>query len=554
MNSYSFWLARSTASKWLYTFLGALLFWLAFPPLDYSALIFVFLVPVLLIEDELFYSPAAESGRKLWWWSMAQFLLLNSLTLWWIKNAAWVGAIASVLANTLLMSLVVYLYHRMRRSSGDRYAAFGLVSLWIGYEFLHYSWDLDFPWLTLGNSFANHPSWIQWYDKTGVFGGSLWVLVVNLSLFYGIKNLLLRFNPQLDTDEKRYLGWNAARYFSRGFFLLLLPLVASWMMWSNYQPKGVKAEVAVVQPNFDPYNSKFDENLYQNQLDSLLSLTDKAMTPETRLVLWPETSIPGSIWLKEGDQNWQQASIRHFLSNYEGPALLVGASALTSFQQGEKVPDFARPHPAGGYYLPHNSALFYRNDQEPQVYHKSQLVIGVEKMPYPQILGFLGKLSVDLGGMTGTLGKQKERAVFENAGIKVAPVICYESVFGGYVTEYMRNGANLIGIITNDGWWGDTDGYRQHLAFARLRAIENRRDVARSANTGISAFINQRGELLGTTGWWEQNTLTAEVYLNEELSFYSRYGDYLGRTAAFLAILLVLIHWSKSRSKKGKIR
>lgn len=556
MNSYLFWLGRPKSAKLVLTVLGALAFWLAFPPYDQFYLGFFFLVPLLLIEEDLFYSGAVDSMRRLWWWSNLQFVLLNSLCLWWIKNAAWVGAIASILANTLLMSLVVVIYHLMRKRSGDRFAQWGLISLWVGYEYLNYQWEFDFPWLVLGNIFANVPELVQWYDKTGVFGGSIWVLLLNLLAFRFIKKLLLSRNQQLDKDEKRWFTFTALRDGVRWLVVFSVPAIASYATYSAYQPQGITAEVAVVQPNFDPYAVKFDQDLYGLQLDTLLTLTDRAMTPETRLVLWPETSVPGNIWLSEGDKNWQIASTRSFLSNYEGPALLVGASTLSSYKQGEKLPDFVRPLPNGGpqgdaqWYLPHNSALLLKNFAATEIYHKSQLVIGVEKMPYPKLFGFLSSLSVDLGGMSGTLGTQTERTVFQHVGIGAAPIICYESVFGGYVTEYVRNGANLLTIITNDGWWGNTDGYRQHLAFARLRAIENRRDIARSANTGISCFINQRGDLIGQLGWWEQGSLTANLHLNDQLSFYSRYGDYLGRTAAFLAILLYLITLTRHRLQR----
>ncbi len=554
MNSYSFWLAQPRSAKLLYALLGALCFWLAFPPHNQVYLSFFFLVPLLLIEDDLFFGNRKDSGRRLWLWSSLQFFMLNFLCLWWIKNAAWIGAISSVIVNTLLMSLVFFFFHQMKKRAGERLAMLGLISMWIGYEYLHYEWDFDFPWLTLGNMFANTPELVQWYDKTGVFGGSLWVLLLNFALFYALKHTLLRRNPALDPEEKRWFGWSALRYYVRFFVLLSVPAIWSYSSYSSYQSKGVIAEVAVIQPNYDPYSLKFDDALYGRQLDTLLLLSDRAMTPETRLVLWPETSVPGNLWLNEGDKNWQQSTIKSFLSNYEGPAFLVGASAVTYFEQGEKLPDVARPHPNGGYYLPYNSALLYRNGAEPLVYHKSRLVAGVEKLPYPKVMGFLTSFSIDLGGMSGTLGTQPDRAVFRHAGIAAAPVICYESVFGGYLTQYVRNGANLITIITNDGWWGDTDGYKQHLAFARLRAIENRRDIARSANTGISGFINQRGDVVAATGWWEQTSMTAQVHLNEETTFYTRYGDYLGRTAAFLAILLYLISFTRSKSKKTRLK
>ena len=157
-------------------------------------------------------------------------------------------------------------------------------------------------------------------------------------------------------------------------------------------------------------------------------------------------------------------------------------------------------------------------------------------MPFRWLLQpLLGKIIVDLGGMTGTHGTQKERAVFTSANgkIKSAPIICWESEFGDYVTGFTRNGANLFLAITNDGWWGDTDGHRQHMHYARLRAIENRRAVARSANTGISCFINQRGDdqQPRATDAAIRHTLMA----NEELTFYAKNGDVIGRVSVFLA-------------------
>ena len=115
-------------------------------------------------------------------------------------------------------------------------------------------------------------------------------------------------------------------------------------------------------------------------------------------------------------------------------------------------------------------------------------------------------------------------------GLKVAPVICWESVFGEYVTEYVKEkGANLIFIITNDGWWGETPGHRQHNSFARLRAIETRRSIARSANTGISSLINQRGDELQRIGWWERSAIRGSLNASDHLTFYVKHGDYLAR-------------------------
>lgn len=550
-NSSSFWLASSRSARWFYVLLSGLCFWLAFPPYDQVYLLFVAFVPLLLIEDELFYTGGNQRSRNTWLWSGLAFLFFNILATWWVKNAAWIGAIAGITANTLLMTTAFYLFHVVKKRGGQRLGLLSLVSLWIGMEFLHLNWDFDFPWLILGNAFANTPWLVQWYSITGVFGGSLWVLVVNILLFLGIQQLLLR-QSDTDSEERRFKGLLAFRVLFRAGVLLLIPTLWSLYTYNTYEAQGPSAEVAVIQPNFDPYGTKFNAGTFQEQLDSLLLLTDRALSPNTRMVFWPETSIPGYVRITdEIDRNWQVQQIRHTLSNYDGPSILAGASVLTFFPADVPAPAQSRPAQDGGSFTSHNSALFFSNYEPTGLYHKSKLVIGVEKLPYPALFRFLEIFSLDLGGMSGQLVKQKERGMFRQGLVKAAPVICYESIFGGYTTGYVRDkGANLLAVITNDGWWGDTDGYRQHMAYARLRAIENRRDVVRSANTGISCFINQRGDVTGQTDWWVATSLTQEVQLNEEMTFYTKYGDYLGRTAAFLAVLLYLIAFSKSRSAK----
>ncbi len=164
-------------------------------------------------------------------------------------------------------------------------------------------------------------------------------------------------------------------------------------------------------------------------------------------------------------------------------------------------------------------------------------------MPYKAFLApLIGEFLLDFGGTIATRGTQAYRTVFTNSnGIKTAPVVCYESIYGAYTTEYVRNGAQFLSIVTNDAWWGNTQGHQQLLSYARLRAIENRRDIARSANTGISAFINARGEVTQQIAYEKQGALTGKVKLYDHLTFYSIYGDYLARWAGFLFILLLCI-------------
>ncbi|MDR0419114.1 MAG: apolipoprotein N-acyltransferase, partial [Prevotellaceae bacterium] len=194
------------------------------------------------------------------------------------------------------------------------------------------------------------------------------------------------------------------------------------------------------------------------------------------------------------------------------------------------------------YYDVYNSA-FQVDTNGVQLYHKSKLVVGVEMLPYPQYLKFVKKLSVNLGGSSGGLGTQEERATFisdKDEEFKVGPIICYESIYGEFVTEYVHKGANMLFIITNDGWWRNTPGHRQHLHYARLRAIETRRSIARSANTGISAIINQRGELEQRSSWWVRTALLGTINANDKITPYVKWGDSIGRLATFITILIAI--------------
>jgi len=554
-NSSSFWLAADRRARWLYALASALMAWLSFPPYNQSGLIFIAWVPLLLTEDHLFYRQGKDAGRWVIRWGSLHFLLFNTLATWWIKNAAWIGAIAAILINTLLMTAVLYAFHRVKRNSGERTAWPVLISGWLAMEYMNQRWDLDFPWLLLGNAFAGNPWMVQWYSYTGVPGGTLWVWGVNILVFTGIRSLLLR--TRLKDEERTAGGWMAFRDLFRAALVVTLPLLVSLYLYQSHSEKGIPTvEVAIIQPNVDPYNEKFQSGTEEEQLQRLLNYSDSAIGPDTRLLLWPETSIPGFVWLPDsvGRQPRLQ-QIRHRLGYYDGVTLLAGASVIRDLGMNPLEQPALRRQSDGSGYIAHNSALWIHNGEPLAVYHKSKLVAGVEKLPYPAFFGLVSRLiSIDLGGMSGQLGAQDARTVFTAANLRVAPVICYESVFGDYTTDYIRGqrGANLIAILTNDGWWGETDGHRQHMAYARLRAIENRRCVVRSANTGISAAINARGDVLQQIGWWKPGWLRVRVALHDEQTMYTRYGDYLGRLGCFLFALLLLTSWVQFKSRKRR--
>lgn len=220
--------------------------------------------------------------------------------------------------------------------------------------------------------------------------------------------------------------------------------------------------------------------------------------------------------------------------------MVFGVSSYKTYPDKNSAPATARARNDMTYDM-FNTAIFLGKNGQTQIYHKSILVVGVEKMPFAKHLGFLGDLVINIGGTTNSLGRQEEPSNFITKDkTQVAPVICYESVFGEFVTKYVKKGAQMIFIITNDGWWKNTPGYHQHLSFARLRAIETRRSIARSANTGISCFINQRGDISQETEWWKPTSIKGTININDKITFYVKFGDYIARIALLMSIILVL--------------
>ena len=156
---------------------------------------------------------------------------------------------------------------------------------------------------------------------------------------------------------------------------------------------------------------------------------------------------------------------------------------------------------------------------------------------------------VDLGGVVGQIGKGTHGSAFEHDGVRVGPAICYEGLYGDFYGDFVRRGAQFMAIVSNDGWWGDTPGYRQLFSISRLRAIEHRRAIARSANTGESGFISPTGKVGQTLGWEERGILSAEVTLNSQMTFYTRFGDFVARISEYV-LLLCLLYFAAYRVKR----
>ncbi|MBN2681068.1 MAG: apolipoprotein N-acyltransferase [Bacteroidales bacterium] len=531
----------------LLTIITGLLLSLAWRTWGSGLVLLIAFIPLLAVEDHLCNKKQNNKSVVFFLYSYIAFLIWNAVSTWWIWYASPFGASAAIILNALFMAAIFWLFHITKRKLGQRFGYFAFVFYWIGFEYFHLDWELSWSWLTLGNAFGNDILFIQWYEFTGHLGGSLWVLVVNALLFLIIKAYI---NGDTAKNQKTKRLILAA--------IIFVPIIVSLIIFFTYKEEENPYNIVVVQPNIDPYNEKFGGMTQQDQLDIMLNLAKTKADENTDYVVCPETAI-ATIVEEDVPNNNYVRQISDFIANYPKMNFVTGITSMEYHIDGQPVREGARkfPNTPDGkehYYYVYNAAMQVDRSDSVQIYHKSKLVLGVEKMPFQKFLSSLGDIAIDLGGTTGTLGIQPDREVFVNFGNtnKIAPVICYESIFGEYVAEYVNNGANMIFVVTNDGWWKDTPGYLQHLSYARLRAIETRRSVARSANTGISCFINQRGEIFQATKWWERDVIKGTINASDKKTFYVQMGDYLGRGALFFALLILLYTISYSLINRKK--
>lgn len=517
-------------SKWYFKLLlsviSGLLLAFAWYPHGFVFIIFVAFLPLLFLSDLSIKENKKNSfGRGILLFYPA-FFTFNIITTYWIAYCTVPGAIAAVILNALLQTIVFALWHTCRKQIKNNFLQYLLlISFVSAFEYLHLNWELTWPWLNLGNVFAVTPLFIQWYSITGTIGGTIWILLSNILIYRLLKLRVLE-------DKKQTVVT-----FVEILCVLLLPMILSLVMYFNADKKiqrNDSLKVVAVQPNTDPW---FEEYSLTNveEIDRFLTVAQPFLNTTTNLIVTPESSVAHSIVIKE--LNDKQFDIND--SRYSGFSILDSIIKLypnLNFVLGLSTIEQPRQF--------YNTAGFYNTNGLQSWYHKSRLVPGVEKMPYPQVFGFLGDILIELGGANSSLSTDTEQRVFEFSadGRKYAlgTAICYESVYGELVGNFVKKGANVLAVITNDSWWDDSQGHGQHFEMARLRAIETRRYVVRAANGGFSGFIDPLGNVITKTKYDERTAVAADVFPQDNLTFYVKHGDYLAKIAAIFSIIGII--------------
>lgn len=494
--------------------------------------------------------------RHFWIWHYISFVLWNAFTTFWVCNATVGGGLFAIFANAFQMSVIFGIFRFSKRHFGGVLPYILLMVMWIAWERAYFDVDISWPWLVLGNAFAGSIRSVQWYEYTGALGGSLWIWMSNLSVF-GLLVALSDGSWAMKFNMKAKVASIVG-----SIVILTAPFAVSGIIYGSYDEKPDPMDVLIVQPNIDPYH-KFEAMTQAQQNAVFISQAEGALAGRKAdstatgplLVLAPETFTNDVV---TNDLNYSRTLrlFDTFLKDYPGVNILFGASSHTYIDSAGRPSHTARQIRDGRWIESHNSAIMTDGNGHPEIFHKNKLVVAVEMTPYPAVFCPIDDM---LGGVMGRCIGQDSISVLhvrslDDTVIPVGCAICYESVYGEYYTGYVRKGARAMTIITNDAWWGNTPGYRQHLRYASLRAIETRRSIARCANTGISAFIDQRGDILETSQWWKQAVMHGSINLNDDITFFVRNGDITGRVCTFVFWLLtaalavrVALSWKKDR-------
>lgn len=535
---------NSNLSALLLTLLSSACFIISWPALG-GLPIFVFFAFVPLFYLSQLELTQQITLNELKWFTAAAFFTWNLSAvsfLFYLEAPLGIRLLSvftPVAINTLWMTAAMMLFTWALKRSGVGWGSVLFVAAWLSFEWVQLHWPLAFPWLNLGHVFASTINWVQWYAYTGVAGGSLLVLCVNVLIGIGLFHL----------RSKR------ARSMAIGLLALLLtaPVVYRQFMAQQREEPQRKLAFTAVQPCAGMGNQTEKNQSAVFRLAAADQLIDNreaansiVVFPETYLYERPVIAGPldslrfSGLWVSHIDQSKSVELLREMMGRGQWRGVVAGAFTQQFYGPGSSAPGFARPVPdLSASVVSYNTALLLDSTNVVTRF-KTKLVPGVEFVPFASSFPFLNDLALQVGGVVGTLGSNPEIRTAQVSGHELGVQICYDSAFGWISRQLANQGGEVLVVITNDSWWGDTPGYKHLLQFAQLRAIEVGMPVVRSANCGVSAVISPRGELVAHVPWGQKGAISAEVEVGRGPTFYTRYGDFIYLVGAAMAVLALL--------------
>jgi len=489
--------------------------------------------------------------------SYLAFFIFCLITLYWVgswqKSADPFLMISGVLLlffNPLILLIPSTLYYFSTKIFPQKISIYFFPLFWVTYEYLYMLTDASFPWLTLGNGLSHFISFIQIADIIGALGLTLIVVYLNILLYKGVVNF-----------KSQTIFFKRIIHFSLAALIILLVLIYGFIKLSGFSYPGKKITVGLIQPNLDPW-AKWQGMDTGTMISDYLNLSRKAVSEKAELIIWPETALP--FYLMSGNYKSILDSIYNFVDE-NNVNLMTGMPDII-FHHKNIPEDSKYSGPGEFYYSTYNAILFFSpQDKHVGRYGKMKLVPFGERVPFVDEFPFLGDVIKWGVGISGwNVGK--DTAVFKVSLVNkintdsgedfayVAGLVCYESIYPEFAASFVRKGANLIAVVTNDSWYGNSSGPYQHKEMAVLRAVENRRTVVRAANGGISTIIEPTGITRAETEMFTKTSLTGEVFIQDEETFFTRHPKIIPLSSSLVSLWvfgIFLLKKLKSLSKKN---
>ncbi|MDD4673203.1 MAG: apolipoprotein N-acyltransferase [Bacteroidales bacterium] len=495
-------------------------------PSNFYYLSFIAFIPLFIASDHIL-----SYKRPLLIFAAQLLLVLVIFYLWgyyWVLQTANLGfLIAFIIVLPFLLLVPFYI---LLKKKGNKFAMLYFIAAWLTAEMIQSYFELGSPFYNLGNNLGANVKLIQWYEFTGAAGGTLWILAVNFLIYSFVKSF--------KSGRKQLV--------QKGTMLaavLCVPIIISTVIYHTYKEKGTDSEVLVIHPSTDNTDVKYRLNIYE-LMDIYLDIMLPELTENTEYVVLPETAITNAGWVKDFNRN---LVFNHFFDkteSYPNLKLITGAIVyeeipnVNSIKNYKKIPSISYSKNYKTWYYTYNAALQLERNRPVQMRVKEGLVPYQEYAPYPLVVPRLSPVGIDF-----QFSRRKiNRSVFRAANnIKTAPVVCYEVVFSRVLYKAARNGAQAFFVMLNEGWYEDDKVPQQFLQLSAIRAVENRRSVAHSSNMGISAIINQRGQVIDKTESKTADFLRHNIKMNRKVTFAARLGNYI-EVLAFVTVLLFMIN------------
>lgn len=527
--------------------LSGLLLGVSFPPVPFpfTLLIFIGLIPYLSVLEKK--EKLIDINR----FTYLTFFVFNVITIYWVGS--WtseadpflmIGGVLLLFLNSALFLIPSTLFYFARKTSG-RLAAFLLLPFfWVTYEYLYMITDASFPWLTLGNGMAHFLHFIQIADIIGALGLSLLAVFINVFLYLALKEF---------RANKKY----SYIFTCTALLLFIIPIIYSSYRLDTFSVSGKTIRVGLIQPNLDPWN-KWSGSGGMELTREYLNLSKEAVGKGAKVIFWPETALP--FYLRDGGHRDVMDSIFSFVQK-NNVYLITGMPDFTYFPNKSQAPPDAKfSRVSEMYYATYNSVLMFSPySYRIERYAKQKLVPFGERVPFVDALPILGDIIKWNVGISGwNVGRDTlvfnlvEKSSPAADTVKVNSLVCFESVYPALVAAFTQRGAELISVVTNDSWYGNSSGPYQHKEISVLRAIENRRTVVRAANGGISTIIDPLGETVTESKMFTKTTITGDAPLESELTFYSKHPLIIPVLSLIVSVLTAVIFVLLKILKKAK--